>query len=48
MVLTVTTPHGGLLFSPSADRTGHVVWTCHPAEGLKPTQAPPACRGGHP
>jgi len=48
MVLTVTTPHGGLLFAPSADKAGHVVWACRPAGDLKPAQLPPACRGGHP
>jgi Zn-dependent protease with chaperone function len=45
MVLTVSTPHGDLVFIPSKDAQGGITWGCNPGEGLKPTQAPPFCRG---
>ncbi|HTY98377.1 MAG TPA: pilin, partial [Rhodocyclaceae bacterium] len=46
MVLTVTTAEGELVFSPSLDNHGRVVWACAGGEGLKPTQLPPNCPGG--
>jgi len=45
MVLTVTTAEGELVFSPSLDAHGRVVWRCAGGEGLKPTQLPPNCPG---
>lgn len=45
MVLTVNTKQGELIFTPSVDNRGHIVWGCTNGEGLKPTQLPPACRG---
>lgn len=45
MVLTVTTQQGSLIFTPSADANGHILWGCTNGEGIKPTQLPPSCRG---
>lgn len=45
MVLTVSTRHGELLFIPSLDDAGRIVWSCTNGQGLKPAQLPPACRG---
>ena len=44
MVLTVSTKQGELIFTPTADAAGHIVWSCTNGEGLKPTQLPPSCR----
>lgn len=44
MVLTVKTKQGELIFSPSADAKGQIVWGCTNGEGIKPTQLPPSCR----
>lgn len=46
MVLTVTTSQGALVFTPSADRNGRVIWNCINGEGIKPAQLPPSCRSG--
>ena len=46
MSLTVKTKHGELLFVPSKDAQGGIVWTCKNGEGLKVTQLPPSCRRG--
>jgi Zn-dependent protease with chaperone function len=43
MVLTINTKYGELIFSPTTDAKGRIVWTCTNGEGLKPTQLPPAC-----
>jgi len=45
MVLTVRTQQGEIIFTPSADAEGRIVWNCTNGEGLKPTQLPPSCRG---
>lgn len=45
MVLTVVTPQGELVFTPSAQADGHVRWDCENGEGLRPNQVPPSCRG---
>jgi hypothetical protein len=44
MVLTVSTKQGELIFTPSADAEGRIVWGCTNGEGLKATQLPPSCR----
>lgn len=44
MVLTVSTKQGELIFTPTADAEGRIVWSCTNGEGLKPTQLPPSCR----
>jgi type II secretory pathway pseudopilin PulG len=46
MVLTVATPQGQLIFVPSRQDDGRIVWACTNGEGLKPTQLPPSCRAG--
>ena len=43
MLLTVTTPHGELIFVPRAVE-GHVLWNCTNGERIKPAQLPPSCR----
>ncbi len=43
MVLSVKTPKGELIFTPSANSEGHVVWGCTNGEGVKPAQLPPTC-----
>ena len=45
MVLTVTTQQGALIFTPSANANGRIIWNCINGEGIKPTQLPPSCRG---
>lgn len=44
MVLTVSTRHGDLVFTPTADAEGRITWVCKNGEGLKPTQLPPSCQ----
>ena len=44
MVLSVKTPKGELIFTPSADSSGHIVWGCANGEGVKPAQLPAGCR----
>ena len=44
MVLTVSTKQGELIFTPTADAEGRIVWGCTNGDGLKPTQLPPLCR----
>jgi Zn-dependent protease with chaperone function len=44
MVLTVKTKQGELVFNPSANEQGRIIWECSNGEGVKPTQLPPACR----
>jgi Zn-dependent protease with chaperone function/type II secretory pathway pseudopilin PulG len=46
MVLTVKTKQGELIFVPSADARGQIVWTCANGQGIKPTQLPASCRQG--
>ncbi|NMM08725.1 MAG: M48 family metalloprotease [Polaromonas sp.] len=43
MVLIVKTKLGELIFTPSADAEGRIVWGCANGEGIKPTQLPPSC-----
>jgi Zn-dependent protease with chaperone function/type II secretory pathway pseudopilin PulG len=44
MVLTIMTKYGEMIFSPTTNAQGRIVWTCTNGEGLKPTQLPLACR----
>ena len=44
LVLTGSTEHGNLVFTPTADAQGRITWGCANGEGLKPTQLPPSCR----
>ena len=44
MVLTMSLKQGELIFIPSIDDKGHVVWTCSNGKGLRPAQLPPTCR----
>ena len=44
MILTVKIKQGELIFTPSADAEGRIVWGCANGEGIKPTQLPPSCR----
>ncbi|MGZ3241302.1 MAG: M48 family metalloprotease, partial [Burkholderiaceae bacterium] len=44
MVLSVTTKQGALIFTPSANAQGQIIWGCSNGEGLKATQLPPSCR----
>ena len=41
--LTLTTKHGELVFTPTADARGRIVWSCEGGEGMKPTQLPKDC-----
>lgn len=43
MVLTVKVGKGELVFSPSENDQGRVVWQCSSGGGFKPAQLPPAC-----
>jgi Zn-dependent protease with chaperone function/type II secretory pathway pseudopilin PulG len=45
MVLTVLTKKGELIFTPTADKSGKISWTCSAGEGLRPGALPMACRG---
>jgi type II secretory pathway pseudopilin PulG len=45
MVLTVKTKQGELIFTPSAEAGGHIIWGCTNGEGIRPTQLPPTCSG---
>lgn len=44
MVLTLTTAHGDLIYSPSRGANGEIVWNCTNGKGLKATQLPPVCQ----
>lgn len=44
MVLTVSTKQGELIFTPTTDAAGRIVWNCSNGEGIKPMQLPPSCR----
>lgn len=44
MVLTISTKQGELIFTPTADAEGRIVWGCTNGDGLKATQLPPLCR----
>lgn len=44
MVLTVHSPQGELIFTPTTDAQNHVVWDCEGGEALKPQRLPATCR----
>ena len=44
MVLILTTKEGEIIFSPSADSSGHIAWECSDGEGLEPSHLPRSCR----
>ncbi len=44
MVLTVKTKQGELIFTPTEDAEGRIVWGCSNGKGIKSTQLPPTCR----
>ncbi len=44
MVLTVTTPQGGMVFTPSLDKQGNISWSCAGAGKTKPSQLPKNCQ----
>jgi Zn-dependent protease with chaperone function/Tfp pilus assembly major pilin PilA len=45
MELTISTQQGELIFRPSVDAQGRIVWRCMNGKGLKSTQLPSSCRG---
>lgn len=44
MTLSVTTKRGELVFTPTIDASGRIVWSCTNGEGVKERQLPPSCR----
>ena len=44
MVLTISMEQGELIFTPSVDEQGNVIWHCSDGEGLKPSHLPASCR----
>ena len=44
MVLTARIKQGEIIFTPTVDDKGRVVWRCSNGEGLKPKQLPASCR----
>jgi len=42
--MVVSTKHGDLIFSPTGDAKGRLVWGCTGGPGVKPGQLPPTCR----
>lgn len=44
MVLTVHIQQGELIFTPTTDEQGKVIWKCEGGEGLKPGQLPAICK----
>jgi Zn-dependent protease with chaperone function/Tfp pilus assembly major pilin PilA len=45
MTLTVTTPHGSLVFTPNETDNGTIEWTCEAGADLRPAQLPSLCQG---
>ena len=45
MELTVTTPRGTLVFTPSETDKGRIEWTCAAGPNMRPGQVPPMCQG---
>ena len=43
MVLTINTRRGNLIFTPSVNEQGHIIWGCENGDGLKRRQLPPSC-----
>lgn len=46
MTLTVATPHGDLVFTPTLDDDGQVSWSCSDGWNMKATHLPPQCQDG--
>jgi len=46
MSLTVRTKQGALVFVPTADARGRILWTCTSGQVLKASQLPASCRQG--
>jgi Zn-dependent protease with chaperone function/type II secretory pathway pseudopilin PulG len=44
MILTVITPRGTLIFTPSED-DDRIEWTCGPGPDVRPSQMPDSCQG---
>lgn len=44
MVLSVSNQRAGMVFIPSRNEAGQIVWRCQAAEGTKPALLPPPCR----
>ena len=44
MVLTLRIKEGEVIFFPSTDSNGYIVWECSNGEGLKPSHLPHSCR----
>ena len=44
MVLTLRIKEGEIIFSPSVDSNGYIVWKCSNGEGLKPSHLPRSCQ----
>jgi len=45
MILTVTTPRGSLVFTPSESGQGRIEWTCAGSPDMRPGQVPAMCQG---
>lgn len=45
MILTVHTELGELVFTPSVNEKGQLLWACSNGDGLTPDQLPSSCRG---
>lgn len=45
MVLTVSTPHGDMVFTPSADKADRIVWRCEGGADMRSARLPPSCQG---
>ena len=43
MVLSVNTKKGELIFTPSEDDQGHIIWGCMNGDGLTLSELPPTC-----
>jgi type II secretory pathway pseudopilin PulG len=43
MVLTITTPHGVLVFTPTETDSGQIEWTCAGDHDLRPARLPSMC-----
>jgi len=43
MILTISTQKGELIFTPSVNALGEIVWDCTNGEGLNSEQLPPSC-----
>ena len=44
MILTVTTPRGTVIFTPSETDDNRIEWSCGPGPDVRPSQLPPSCQ----